>query len=336
MPLTLAEYEQTLEHPLEKGVILGLRMESVIADILEWADADSLSVEGVRFDEVPSPAYTAINATIQEDTVRGKPINWGVFKMLHHIDIDKALEGDAKSIESQSGRQIRMALKGAAYVMNDRFINGDRAADPTGPDGVNVVSQQLAAAQTVEPSSQINISGTVTAAVANQTLDLVDEAIDACEGHLPSFALANRQFLLRFKSLLRQQDRLGDHHDWLNDNFVFTAPRESERSAAQRPHLLYDTGGIAIPFYDIGVQADQSTQILLNTYQDVTAADETRVFFVKQGPDDFEGLMGEAMHVEPVGTLEDKDSERWRLKALHGFATWGPRSLVRMGGLKVA
>ena len=335
MPLTLAAYEQTLERPLDKGVILGLRMESNVADILQWAQVDSLSVDGVRFDEVPTPAYTAINATIQEDTVRGKPINWGIFKMLHHIDIDKALEGDSKSIESQSGRQIRMAIKGAAYVMNDRFINGDRASDPTGPDGINVVSQQLASSQTVNPSSQIDISGTVTAAVANETLDLIDLAIARIEGHLPSFAFANQEFLLRLKSILRQQDRLGNHHDWLEDNPSFVAPRESERPAAMKPHLLYDTGGFMIPFYDAGVKADQTTNIILNNFSDVGSG-ETRVFFVKQGPDDFEGLMAEALHIEPVGTLEDKDSERWRLKAMHGFATWGPRSLVRMGGLKVA
>ena len=330
MVYTLAQYASVEKEPLAKGMMLGIAQEGVVADIFPWRNIGTLSETGPRFDDVPDVGFVPLNGTISESTVDGHQISHAVYQLLHHIDIPVPLEqATAGVLQRPSQTQLMLAKKGAAYKVNDQFINGDQGTDPNGFNGLNKIIGNLASAQTVG-ASQLDISA---GSNHEDALDRIHIGMHGVDGHQPTAGFANSQFLLRFESVLRQTDALGLSYNWKNASLEVNDPRNTQTTASQRPAFMYR----GIPFYDLGVKADQTTQVILNTYTDggLGSSDNTRVFFVKEGTDNLEGIQFRPLSVDEIGMLESKDNYRWRLKWILGLAPWGPRCAVKVIGLKV-
>ncbi len=58
------------------------------------------------------------------------------------------------------------------------------------------------------------------------------------------------------------------------------------------------------------------------------------MFFIKEGPEDLEGIQNDALNVRPIGLLEAKDNYRFRLTWSLGLALWGPRSITKIQGIR--
>lgn len=330
MPFTLADHAAAQTEKLKKGVYLGIIQEGVIPDILSFSSTSGLSKTGVRYDGVNEPDFIPINGTIAEKSQRGKNLSFGVYELALHLDIPEPLERDDGVIEKPSTRQAMLALRGAAYKVNDQFVNGDQAVDPNGFEGIVKILGNLAAAQTVG-ATEIDISGAPTDAVIQSFIDRIDEAIDAIDGHKPTFALCNRQFGLRARSMFRRADLLGNDEDWIRDGFPFGDQRKTLQTKSTDPMFIYQK----IPFYDLGVRADQTTQIITNAYAEGGSATATRLFFVKAGEDNVEGLQRTPPSITDVGMLHDKNVRRRRFLWDLGLGVWGSRSLSLAAGIKV-
>lgn len=330
MVFTLAQHAQAQREPLKKGVYLGIVRESVMADILPFRSVSSLSETGVRYDEVIEPDYIPISGDIAEKTVSAKQLSWGVYEMAVHIDIPIPLEKEGGLVEKPSTRQTKMAILGSAYKFNDTFVNGDQASDPNAFDGIEKLVGNLDSDQTIG-SSEIDITGAVASADAHALIDRVDEGIDAIEGHKPTFALCSRKFGLRFRSVLRQEGLLGDHYDWVRNGFPFGDIRQKLSTKSTDPMFLY----AGIPFYDAGPKSDQVSSVIADDNAEGGSTGATRVYMVKLGPDDIEGLQYSPPNMRRIGVLEDKEVERHRFIWDHGLAMWGHRSLVKVQGIKV-
>lgn len=330
MVYTLTQYASMEKEPLAKGMMLGIAQEGVIADIFPWRSIGSLSETGTRFDDVPDIAFVELNGTIAETTVDGHQINHAVYQLLSHIDIPRPLEEATSTVlQRPSQTQLMLAKKGAAYKINDQFINGDQGTDPNGFNGLKKIVGALASAQTVG-ATQLDISG---ASNHEAAVDRIHATMDAIDGHMPTAGFANSQFLLRFESMARQMDLVGVDYNWKNAALEVNDPRSTQTTASQKPAFMYRH----VPFYNLGVKADQSTQVILNTYSDAAlgSADNTRVFFTKVGEDNLEGIQFKPLSVDDIGLLEAKDNYRWRLRWILGLAPWGPRCAAMAQGLKV-
>lgn len=329
--ITLAQAAQLETQPLRKGLMLGLAMESVVLDIMSWSTMKSLSVTGVRYDEVPSPDWIPLDGSISSKSANGKPISFSTYQLAMHIDIPRPLETlDADLKERQSVRQAKLAMKGAAYVVNDTFVNGDQGSDPNAFEGLNKLVAGLDSGQTIG-ATEIDLTASYTDAIAESLFYRLDQGIYACEGHMPSFALCNSTLLLAMESIGRQYKLRGDHFDWKTATFDIGDTRTKLSTKASRPAFTYR----GIPFFDIGLKADQSTKIIGDTYTEGgSTAHGTRVFFVKQGEEDLEGLMSEQFDIRDIGILEDKDVIRKRASGILGLACWGPRSIAKVQGIR--
>jgi hypothetical protein len=331
MVYSLAQYAMMEKEPLAKGIMLGISQEGVIADLFGWRSLDALSETGTRYDDVIQPDWTPIGGSITEDTADGHQISHSVYGLSKHIDIPLPLQdiGGKNLLAKPATQQINLLKKGAAYVVNDTFINGDQGSNPNSFNGLNKIVGNLASGQTVG-ASQLDISA---ASNIETAIDRIHVGMHRVEGHMPTAGFGNEQFLLRFESILRQADLLGTDYNWKEAALEVDDPRRSQRSATDKPAFMYRH----IPFFDLGVKADQSTQVILNTYTDggLGSTDNTRVFFVKEGPDDLEGIQAFPMTVAPIGLLEDTDSYRWRFRWILGLAPWGPRCVSKVIGLKV-
>lgn len=321
-----------MTEPLKRGAYISLIRESVIADMLSFRNTNSLSIAGERYDNVIEPEWIDLNEAIPDKTTRGKNLSYGVYQMAVHLDIPNPLERDDGVLERPSARQAKMTMIGAAYQFNNTFVNGDQGVNPKQFDGIEKIVSNMGSAQSIG-TTEIDISGSPNDATMQAFVDRVDEAIDAVNGHKPDFVLSNRQFGLRARSVFRRMKLAGNDADWLNGGFLpFKDIRQSTSSASTKPLFVYQN----IPFYDIGPKADQTTNIILNTYAEASSASATRVYFVKQGADDLEGLQFAPPNLRKIfDTLEDKDVQRHRFTWMTGLGMWSRNGLSVMRGVKV-
>lgn len=338
MPLSLAEVASQTKEPLKKGIINGLIKESVIADIIDWNSTNSLTVSGTRRERVILPEFIPINGDIPEKTVDAKPLSFSVYEMAVHVDIPIALQMDQNLQARPETFQMEAVIEGAAYKINDQFVNGDQASDPHGFEGIEKLVGQLGSAQTIG-TSELDISGAPTSAVMHSVLDRIDEGIHAINGHKPTFGLVNDTFGMRFRSILRREGLLGDNHDWVRDGFPFGNIRSSLGTKTTEPLFVYQ----GIPFYDIGPSANattglvsKSTRIIGNAYAEASSSAATRVYLVKLGDNDLEGLQYSAPETMRIGILEAKNAVRHRYVHRMGLGLWRPDSIVKVAGIKVA
>lgn len=335
--LTLAQFAQLEKDPLQKGIMMGITQHSVVADLLTFRSIGGLSESGVRFDEVITPDWVALDGTISSKRANAKPLSYSVHQMAVHVDVPLLLEQqDKNQLARLSVQNVKLAIKGSAYVVNDAFINGDHAAEPNQFEGLNKLVSTMGTSQTVG-ASEIDISDGGDASKQHSLIDRIDEAIDVVEGGAPDAAFCNRQFALKFRSVIRRAGLMGNTYDWIRDGFKTTDPRKTQRTASTRPAFVYNGAGTPVPFYIIDKKADQTTNIIGNTYSEGgSTGASTRLFFVKFGAEDLEGIQAKGLETKDIGLLEDKENIRKRVVWSPGIAVWGPRSISKAVGIKVA
>lgn len=339
MAYTLAQYAKLEKNPLRKGVLIGLAKEGVIADLMSWRNISGLNEAGVRFDAVPTPAFIPLSGTIAEATVDGHQITHSVYRLAHHMDIPVPLEDSTADliVPKPSAQQIKLALEGAAYVINDRFINGDQGSSPDGFNGINQLVSNMATTQTTDylvgsTKTEIDLTLPYTSAAGQALITLVTKSMHAVAGHKPTAAFANSDFLLKFEEVIRRENQHGLAYDWVKAPLEVDDPRMSMSTASTKPMFKYRD----VPFYDLGTLGDQTTKVILNTYTEGgSTGTGTRVFFVKQADDELEGIQNDPLRVRPIGLLEGSDTYRFRLTWTLGLALWKPRGIVKMEGVRV-
>lgn len=331
--ITLAQAAQLEKQPLKKGIMMGISQYSVIADLLKFRTIGGLAETGVRYDEVIEPDWIALDGAIASKSANGKPLSWGIYEAAVHIDVPELLESQqADMLERQSVRQTLLATRGWAYTLNDAFFNGDQAVNANQPEGINKMVADLASAQTVG-ASEIDISSTATSATNLLAVERILDSMTFVEGSKPDAAFCNRTFARQFRKIILREKLLGDTHDWLAETFNTIDPRMTQRTASTKPDFVFDN----VPFYVIGTKADQSTEIIGNTYTEGgSSGAATRVFFVKLDSENIEGIQAAPLDVIDIGRLQDKTNIRKRIVQHVGFANWGPRSIVKTVGIKVA
>lgn len=335
--VTLAQAAQLETQPLRKGVLLGLAREGLAADIINFRDLGGrLSESGVRYDEVITPDWIAIGGSISSKAANAKPLSFSVYQMALHIDVPKQIdEASADAVARQFAQQVDLATKGAAYVMNDTLANGDQSSDINQPNGLRRLVQDLDSSQRIG-ATEIDLTASYTDALAESLWARLDQAIYAVDGHKPDFALTNSSFLLKMESFSRQNKMRGNDFDWMSRPASIGDVRMSLNTAASRPAFTYK----GIPFYDLGKKADQTTNIILDTYTEGgSSAHATRIFFVKQSPQHFEGLQFKPLTITNVGgaedgTLEDTMTRRKRIEWAVGYALWNPYALSLVQGVR--
>lgn len=331
--VTLAQAAQLEKQPLKKGIMMGISQYSVIADILTFRSIGGLAETGVRYDEVIEPDWIPLDGTISSKSANGKPLTFSVYEASLHIDVPAMLENQsADMLERQSVRQTMLATKGFAYTLNDAFINGDQGVNANQPEGLRKMLNDLASTQVVG-AAELDISATATSTTNMLVVERILDTMTFVEGSKPDAAFCNRTFARQFRKIILREKLLGDTHDWINSTYNTIDPRLTQRTASTRPDFVFD----GVPFYIIGTKADQSTEIIGNTYTEGgSSAAATRVFMVKFDDENIEGIQAAPLEVLDIGMLQDKNNIRKRLTWRPGFANWGPRSIAMAAGIKVA
>jgi len=321
MAYTLADYARLAPDDLTKGVVDIFRRESPVMDLMSFENADQLSITVLRTKSLPSVGFRKINSSFAESKGTVEPVQESVFDLGGYVDVDKMMV-KAKSITDQRALQTDMFVTAISYEFQDYFINGDPASDPDGFAGLFYRIKNYHTAQHINANG-LDVSPDASGLAANQAtlIDDMQALIHKCDGHQADAIWCNDTFLLRLMSALRASGLM----DTTQDNYG-------------RWVATYGPNGPKL--YDIGVKADQSTNIITNTETNdgsaLTGGGATSAYAIRFGEKYLQGFQLYSLDVNDVGLLEDGVTYRTVIDWPVGIMITNPRSVARLSGVIAA
>jgi hypothetical protein len=249
--------------------------------LIPMKKVDSLSVVVTRWNSLPSVGYRKIGGTYTESTGQLQQVSEGVYALGGEIKFDRVFDLVKNNIEDPAKTHTDMKIRALGFEFNNNLINGDHAVDVDQPEGINKrIASYLPSRQSISIGSALDI--TASAANMHKLVDYLHDAIDlAGMRSAPTIKvkagdkqpaktgaiLVNRDMFLGFGRVLRRLGLLQTTQDAYGRTF------DSFQG---------------VPFIDVGLKADKSTEVITNAYG--AATNETRVFVVRFGDDAFTGM----------------------------------------------
>lgn len=316
MAFTLVDLSKVEKDILRKSVMDTFIMESVISELMPFETIGQIATTIVRYASLPSVGFRKINGTFSSGDGALEQQVETIALMGGFSDTDKVLAAVKNTIADARALQQTMTIKAMAFNLNDKFINGDPEVDVDEFKGltkrIDDLNSEGFTGQFIDNNGTSGDGILLNSAERHNFLDHVDQAKYAINGHNPTFALMNSTLLLAFRSLLRRESLL----DTTKDSFDRTVD-------------MYDN----MRLHDIGVKADQTTEIMPNTetLEAAGAAESTSMYMVKPGiGDQFWGIQTYPMDVDDKGLLQTSPVFRTEVDWPLGFAQANPYSLSRL------
>jgi len=318
---TLADVASLEQNVLRKAVIMNLIRYSQLMDVIPWENVDALTSVAVRWKNLPTVAFRKINAGYTAGNGTFEQIYETVYVMGGDINFDRLFEKIKNYIRDPKVEQTQMKLKALALNFNDYFINGDQATDQDGFEGLKKRVSLMPSTQSVyfAAANAAAADPTGSVAAARAFMDKWDEVHGYCnDGKVNAFFM-NKGLKLGFAKVIRYAQISGGN------------VLDVTKDLLGRDILTYK----GVPFYDVGVTRDQSTEIITDTETAGDAgADATSVYAVSFGADD-EGLTG--IQLSPLevydplngGEQETVPAKLVRLEWACGLANFGAHSITR-------
>jgi hypothetical protein len=315
---TLVELSKIEEDPRRKSVIDTLMMESSVMELTPWETIGALTTTITRMGTLPTVGFRKINEGYSVSTGALEQRNESISLMGGNFDTDKAIVRSKTSISSARAIVQVMMTKAMAYKFNDRFINGDPQTDPEEFKGmkerVDDLYDEGYTGQRIDLAGGTTTQGILASSAASHNfLNKFDKAMYQIKGHNPPLAFMNGNVLLALRAILRKEqllDRTKDSFDRIVD--VYGSTR----------------------LQDIGVTADQTTEILPETETLGGGTTESSIYFVKFGIGEFLwGIQEYPMEVTDKGLLEDKPIYRTEVDWPLGLAMADPYCIARLFGI---
>ena len=318
MALTLAEYAKQAYN--DGNLLLGniadwFLMESNVAQLIPWATNKQLAVKIVAWDSLPTVGWRKINAAYSESTAKLQHKIESKYIFGHDIDVDVVLAKAGDTIGDVRQNQRMASAKAMAFEFNDQFINGDPANDEF--KGVSARVDDVYAAgytdQYFDAGSATSGRGLLYDTTDRQYfMDNVAKLIHVTAEHKPDALYMNSKMYLAFEAALRREGVLKQTEDMFGR--IINAYQQ-------------------VPLIDIGIKADQSTEIITNAEILSGGTDETSIYSVKYGDEQYLwGIQQEAMQARDLGEIDTKPVYRDRVEWVVGLAVNNPRSIARAYG----
>jgi hypothetical protein len=313
---TLADLAKIEKDTLRKSVMDTLLMESDVLQDIPWETLGTLSTTVIRIQDLPSVGFRKVNEGYSSGDGSLEQNVETVSLMGMYSDVDKVIAKTKNTIGEARAIQQQMMVKAMSYNFNDKFINGDPETDPDEFKGLEQRVGDLNAAgftgQYIDNGGTSGDGILLNSAERNNFLDKFEQAQYAIKGHNPEWAYMNNTTLRATRSVLRREGLL----DTTKDQF-------------DRVVNMYGSTKLS----DIGVKADQTTEILPNTetLEDAGSAESTSIYFCKYGIGEFFwGIQAYEMEVEDVGRLEGSPVFRTEVDWPLGLAQSDPYSIARL------
>jgi len=301
MPVSLTDYVNLIKDPMSLGLYKNLVRMSDIVKLFPVTNHGSLTVEGLRWDELPEHGFRKLNATFSESTGTTQPAEDSLAIFGGKFSEDEAFERFSESLyRDPVEQQFAMHTVAMERGIAQNVINGDTSSTPDGFNGLyarfdsgDFPSSQVISASGTTDSLKVHAS----AANAQQFFRKLDEACYAAGIWGPQKDNAASGAILMNKTSflgIQYAAQLAGYTLYTRDVLGY--------------HWFSWQG---LPFVDVGKQRDKSTEIIGDTYDPGDAGnDSSRIFIVRFS--------------EPDGDIDSPGSDGLSIVQVGGFARLGP------------
>jgi HK97 family phage major capsid protein len=294
MALTLAEASKLSNDVLLAGVIETIIKDSPILQVLPFIEIVGNGLTYNRESTAATASFYDVGDTWTESTPTFSQVTATLKIMGGDADIDNYLVATRSNVQDLEAAVIELKAKAVRDLFEQTFISGDSSTNPKAFDGIDKLCQS---GQTLS----MGVNG------GSLTLDKLDELVDTVKGGKPELLLMSR----RSRRIINKLGRTAG-------TFL-----ESDR----------DQFGQMVQYYD-GIPLGVSDYIPDN--QTVgTSTDCSTIYALQFGEGALAGLTGPGgLQVERVGSLEQKDASRSRIKWYTATALFNTLKLAKLVGVR--
>lgn len=297
MALLKVEAEKLSNNDLEAGIIEEIIDKDDLFALLPFMGVSGKAYVYDRENTLPDADFLDPNDTVNESSGSFTEVVAKLRVLIGDVDVDKFLQQTMSDTNDQRATQIAMKAKALARKFQRTLAEGDSTADPKSFDGISKLVS----------NSQTIVAG---ANGATLTLSMLDELLDAVPNGAD--AIFMRAGTVRaFRAILRAAGG--------------TSGAEIMLPAFGRPMLTHN----GVPVLRNDFLAGNETQGTNPATCSVYAARLNEV-------DGLHGIYGgnnAGIVAEDVGTVQNKDATRMRLKWYVGLALKSTKSLARLKGI---
>lgn len=297
MALLRADAERLSNNKLISGVIEEIINRDAVYALLPFTGTNNKAYVYNREKTLPTINFVGVSTAIPEGTGTTETVTVLLKIIAHHVDVDKFLSGTMNDTNNQVAIQLAFAAKAVDMKFRETMIIGDSVASPLQFDGI----------RTLCTSAQTLWAGANGGAL---TFELLDQLIHQVPNR-PDVLFMRYSTYRALKALMRS---LGG-----------TLPEM-----------------VKVKDFDKAIPAYDGIPILLTDYlpsNEVrgTAPNTCSIYAARFNEiDGLHGLYGDptaGVVVENIGTREDYDTNRWRLKWYVALVLKSTKSLARLGGI---
>jgi hypothetical protein len=298
MPLLRAVAEKLSQQEMLRGVIEEIIYRDDLLALLPFTRTDGKSLLYIRELTNSEGAFLDVNDVVPEGTSDVQEVVTRLRIIAGDVDVDKFIDETMSDKNSQLALQIAMKAKGLATTFRRALVQGNSTVDTKSFDGI---------AKLVADTGNFFDAGVNGSAIS---LSILDELIDKLMGRRPDALMMRTGTLRALRALWRAAG--GNNGAMLQiDNF-----------------------GLSVPQHD-------GIPIILNDFIPVVAQGTTpstcSVYALRLNEaDGLHGLYGgesAGIRVEDIGTVQNKDATRTRLKWYCGLALKSTKSLAAVRGI---
>jgi len=285
MALILEEASKLSNDMLLQGVVETIVKDSPILQNLPFIEIVGNGLTYNQEKTLPTIDFYDVGDTWAESTPTFEQKTATLKIMGGDADVDNFLKATRSNIQDLEAAVVELKAKALRRKFEETFIYGDATTNPKQFDGLRELID------TATASDQVIA---MAATGATLTLDKLDELIDAIKGGKPNILLMSRRSRRKINALVRAAGGMMDteRDNW--GNFI----------------QLWD--GIPIGVNDWILD----THVLTGGVETATTGGTcSTIYAIQFGEGALCGLTSPGhLTVEPIGSLEDKDATRTRIK----------------------
>ncbi|WP_027503242.1 major capsid protein [Rhodococcus sp. UNC363MFTsu5.1] len=252
-PTTLAEAKNNTLNDYDPAVIDEFRKESAVLDSLIFDDAVNPAGGGAtltygyrRLVTQATAAFRALNTEYTPQNVTTAPFTVDLAPLGGAFEVDRVIAKLGPNASAAVSLNLAQKIKAATTKFQDEVINGDKAVDANGFDGLD---KALTGSATEFRATSVTdwTDFDTNPRAEHKALDAIDEWLSLLDG-TPTVILGNTKALARVRAAARRAGQ------YTKD------PVEGLMGAGGRPIVRETYGGIV--FADPGNQAGANTPII--------------------------------------------------------------------------
>lgn len=301
MPLLKVEAEKLSNNQLVSGVIDQIIERDDLFDVLPFTYVVGKAYVYNRENTLGGADFLDPNDTVNESAATFTEVVSKLRVLAGDVDVDKFLDTTMSDTSSQTAEQIAKKAKAVARKFHQTLAKGNATSNPKEFDGLSELAAQAGGTQTVVAGAN---GGALTLAMLDELCDAVPNGADVL--------VMRRGTIRAFRTLLRA-------------TYGTDAVMQQGRNFDGRPMLTHN----GIPVIMNEFLAADETQGSSNVTTSVYALRLNEL-------DGLHGIWGgenAGISVENIGTVQNKDATRYRLKWYCGVALKSTRSIARLKGV---